>query len=148
MASRTYTHYWATKQPLSQEEWERLVPAARKIAKVCDDFASFSVQGGRQKPHVEIDSIAPFEYSTFRLVPEAAPFQHSRTNRDAFDLPVTMMLLVAKRLYPDWIKLTSDGTWEDWTDARAWCVEVFKYKDDDFIAAKQDFDELLDKEDR
>lgn len=145
---RNYTHFWATKRNLDRAEWDSLANAASKIAKVCEDFASFSVRRGMQNPHIKIDSIVPFEYSLFELVPSPVSFVHCRTNHDVFDLPVTMMLLVAKRKLPEWIKLTSDGTWEEWADARAWCREVFSYKDDDFAAAKQDFDELLDKEDR
>lgn len=145
---RNYTHYWATRRALTPTEWESLTGAGRKIAKACEDFASFSVRGGTQNPHIEIRPIVAFDYGEFKLVPEGAPFQHCRTNHDIFDLPVTMMLLMAKRQLPEWIKLTSDGTWDQWAEARAWCSEIFGYTDADFTHAKQDFDELLDKEDR
>lgn len=144
----TYNHFWATKYNLSAPDWNRLARAGRKIAEVCEDFGTFTVVRGPRNPRISIQSIAPFEHSEFVLVPESAAFVGCRTNRDVYDLPVCMMLLVAKRLYPGWIKLTSDGVWAEWEDARLWCANTFGYADRDFIDAKQDFEELLDPEDR
>ena len=133
---------------LDASEWGVLVKAARRIAATCEDFGTFSCSNGTKNPHITIDSVCPFEYSTFTLLPKPVSFVHSRTNRDVFDLPVTMMMLVAKRHYPEWIKITSDGKWDEWEEARVACVDVFGYTMADFAAAKRDFDELLDPEDR
>jgi hypothetical protein len=144
----TYNHFWFTKGTLSRSEWDVLATAGRKIAKACEDFGTFAVAGGTSNPRIEIGPVVPFAHCEFKLVPEPMAFVGCRTNRDVYDLPVTMTLLAAKRLYPGWIKLTSDGVWAEWEDARLWCREVLGYKDADFAAAKQDFDELLDPDDR
>jgi hypothetical protein len=87
-------------------------------------------------------------YGGFLLTREPQSFAYCRTNGLPYDAAVTGCLLVVKKHAPSWVKLTSDGLWEEWETARELLRTILSYEERDFSKAKIDFDELLDLEDR
>lgn len=140
----TYTHFWATRAVLPHDRWARIYRDAKRVLAVCDDLANYLFTHTQREQSIRIDTLTEREHSLFMLTPNPVSFAYCRTNGEAYDVAVTATLLMAKRHAPEWIKLTSDGLWEQWGDAVDLCTEVLQYKTADFAAAKQDFDELFD----
>jgi hypothetical protein len=144
----TYTHFWATRAVLPQPQWSKIYRDAKRILTVCDDLANYLLTDSRKEQSIRIDTLTEREHSLFLLTPNPVSFAYCRTNGETYDVAVTATLLAAKRHAPEWIKLTSDGLWGQWGDAVDLCAEVLNYQPEDFKAAKQDFDELLDREEK
>lgn len=151
---RRYHHFWATGPGNADvQAWhdltrdagklfrafpETIVPATPKRI-VTDDHQTITFTSeGREAD----------EWAVFKLTSTPQSFMHCTTNWEPYDLLVTAILLAAKRRLGSWIKLTSDGQWNDWEPARMACTDVLGFKPEDFTATHQDFIELLDPEDR
>ena len=148
MIGPRYTHYWGAFRILTDSEWYPIWSDAKKIGEFGAEFATYKARQRGEGRHITLDSLRPNEFSEFHLTAEKQAFCHARTCGEEYDILVTSVLLVAKKHQPEWIKLTSDGVWTDWEPAIELCRSLLKYQDTDFEFAKQDFDELLDPEDR
>lgn len=139
-----YTHFWATNALLEPSLWNKIVNDCRRVTKLYED----EITGLEfKKDKISFRGIDEILYDEFVLTRDSQSFVFCRTNWLPFDGLVTSCLLIAKKHAPGWIKLTSDGLWADWEISRGLLTEVLEYEINDFKAAKQDFDELLDKED-
>jgi hypothetical protein len=136
-----YTHYWATSAELpSIALWNTIRAQCNKA------LAHFPITNTSTTKKIEFDSTDdPHEYSLFTFPRAPQHFVHCRTFRTDYDLPVTICLLIIKHYAPNWLKITSDGQWEDWQPAVQFIQQHFKTIT--FFAAERDFLELLDKDD-
>jgi hypothetical protein len=147
MKRTRYTHFWATNRPLTEKEWYALSKDLKRICKTADELALILIKQVGNDSSIRVDAHEPHDGSLFVLTPEPVSFAYCCTNWEPYDVLVTASLLVAKRRLPDWIKLTSDGLWDAWSDGRALCSAILDYGVEDFERAKRDFDELLEGED-
>lgn len=117
--------------------------------------AKIQFEYDRPDPIVADDDMIRFNgvqengHETFLL--RRAPHDHfdfCKTNRKPYDTTVVACLLVAKRHFGNWVRLHSDGDWDEnpkeyrggWVAGVKLCKKVLKWVDEDFAAAKADIE--------
>lgn len=138
-----YTHYWATlKEQPSRADWATALRDIRLILKPCAHLIQFNPPYLMNQTAREIvfTPIEPAEHTTFNFTLEPQSFAFCRTDWAPYNLPVTGTLAVLKKHFPKWLRITSDGSWEDWADAREACQRVLKYTDEDLEPLKADLE--------
>lgn len=146
----TYTHFWASGPDKAD---------ARMFTRFCADVQILTKELSSLTVPNSI-GISPYgfnksiefhiphepEFGIFLLTGRPQSFAFCRTNGRKADLLVTSVLLAAKKHFKDWICLTSDGLWSDWQPAKDFCMSYLQYAEDDFQAAKKDFDSLENRD--
>lgn len=149
-----YHHFWASVGTAPVEPWALFLRDVKRLYKAFPDGVVLpnEKKGLSQDRNQTVlftgEGRDGDEWAVFKLTSQPQAFVHCTTNWEPYDLLVTATLLAAKKWMPTWIKLTSDGEWNDWDPARSACRDVLGYGDADFEAAHTDFIELLDPEDR
>lgn len=143
----SYTHYWSTGPKTTDPKlWYQYcthVSVLLREFKGLYDTHSLQVSSAGQRI-VAFRPAVPIAFGEFEITATSSPFVFCRTNRRSYDTLVTSCLLTAKVVFSSWIKLTSDGKWDEWEPAREACKSHLGFVDSQFQIAKIDFDELLD----
>lgn len=111
-----YTHYWTVTEPFTDEQWDRLCRASNiilaksgiPVAFECDD---------KRKPLVDhelirFNGVGEDGHETF-LFSRAPGAGCCKTARKPYDALVVSILSFAKKIAPDSIRVTSDGSFEE-----------------------------------
>jgi len=136
-----YTHYWWTRWPaLPAEAFDKVVHDFKKLL---PEF----VRAGVVLAGMETDGVptvctgeisfngkGPYGHEAFRLLHigerpgrDGRCFEFCKTACKPYDLAVTACLVIAKHHLGDDIEVASDGSSEDWRDAKTLCQAVLGY---------------------
>ncbi|MCZ7608453.1 MAG: hypothetical protein M5U25_20905 [Planctomycetota bacterium] len=144
-----YTHYWSRpKRALDARRFMRFVEDVRKLLAVLPERSSSAgghyadeplrIAGwdGEGEPdllvgHVAFNGVGEMSHETFRVdhvLRDVMPFKGRyaeccKTNRKPYDLLVCAALMALKRHFPE-VRVLSDGTREDWAEARMFYERV------------------------
>jgi len=142
-----YTHYWYRKPKVSQEkmkaifeDFSRILPQFSNllanwegIGKPDISELGFSFNGiGRQAHETMsfplLQDVPKYQAEDPELKGKA--FVFCKTARKPYDIAVTSLLIIIKHHLGDDIKLSSDGTNDDWLEATVLTEKELKYKKD------------------
>ena len=134
-----YTHYWEQKRPYHPMAWATLVTDVNKIlvrkmplvnGRPLALAGSFGEAGSLPQLDanmIAFNGLAPEDYETFLL--EREP-EHGggfcKTGRRPYDIMVCLVLLIAYDYAPQYIEVSSDGTYEDWEPAVTLFTQLYK----------------------
>ncbi|KAH7113570.1 hypothetical protein EDB81DRAFT_824566 [Dactylonectria macrodidyma] len=113
-----YSHSWHIVDPAS---WRNILPKLVEDSHEIIETANIRVQYIDSRPILDRERGIQFNGSgddgceDFSLSNGAGI---CKTNRKPYDLVVCAILLRAYQLAPDAIKISSDGRWEEWEEAR------------------------------
>lgn len=123
-----YTHYWKHGD-IEPQEWSVFTADVRKILRT--EIVPLAGGLGSGLPLVTDDEIRfngvaadGDDYETFALSPDATGFDFCKTGVRPYDVVVTCVLLRAVLTIPGF-QASSDGTWDEWKDARDLYTQVF-----------------------
>ena len=145
-----YTHYWYQAQMLDKETFFK---AAYDCRTVCGTLRiPLADADGMGYPNFDAEYIAlngrePDVYEAFYIdrvfslnagdTPDELGryFDFCKTERRPYDLAVQCCLIVLKHYFGDQFKVTSDGTAEDWAQARERCQVALGFGQDFTLGA-------------
>lgn len=113
-----YTHYWRTDgSELDQDKFVQLKNDAVKIVHEAVEAGidieeayetdAFYINGTKENAHEDF---------VFTRIPDE--FNFCKTNGKPYDMVVVAILIQAKKIFGDEIRLKSDGNWDDWEGGR------------------------------
>jgi hypothetical protein len=131
-----YTHYWYTKT-FAPKVWRQLIlDVGTLYANLPPEVVLTGCLKYGELPYFGEDAIwfnGKPDYETFVLhrenfsTREANVFNFCKTAQKPYDLMVCAVLLTAKYLSPDSIRLSSDGDEDDWQEAEQFVWNTLGY---------------------
>lgn len=126
-----YTHYWKTPKGLGDPtKWEAFTTDARQI--IANAEIPLGNWEGIDEPEIT-DSFVGFNgrgddgHESFILERKPLAFCFCKTNMKPYDTVVCAVLICAKHHFGEDIRITSDGTREDWESGRILFSNVTGY---------------------
>lgn len=121
-----YTHYW-NHGDIDHEAWSVFTADVRQILRT--EIVPLAGGLGEGLPvlnedEISFNGIGDDGHETFTLSPDRVTFDFCKTAFKPYDLVVTCVLLRATLTIPGF-NVESDGTWDEWKDARELYVQVF-----------------------
>lgn len=144
-----YTHYWYRKEgPGSRQLFQQLGTDAKRIIAVAESRGiRLGNWGGEESPEFNerrfsFNGYGEEAHETFSWDDDAdmkawqkqAGFEDDdvfyccKTAYKPYDAVVTAILIRAKELYGEAVRVSSDGAWPDWADGRNLYEAVFGYE--------------------
>jgi hypothetical protein len=148
----SYTHYWATGPDRADARaWRMFCADSTKFFSAYNHLiykGQYDVQHNGGDKKVVFLAEAAGEYGEFSFSANNASFCFCRTDFKPFDLLVKLLLLSAKKNFGDWLKITSDGSWDMWQDAVEICRKEINFSSEAEAAAYADFSSLRNTSDQ
>ena len=142
-----WTHYWKRESELSTEAFEKAAKDCKLVLAAIDvPFKGYQYKGepvfsareitfyGIEGQNCEPFSIKAVEAPRF---PGRPIFSYCKTEKLPYDLGVKCALVILKHYLGDQIRVMSDGTDEEWQDAKQLCLSCLGYGAD-FILDKEE----------
>ncbi len=135
-----YTHYWYRPEGHEDREAFRQLgtDAKRIIAQAERTGIHLGNWDGEGEPEfTELDfalnGVGEEAHESFRWTSEVTRepvdgewvFDFTKTAHKPYDAVITAILIRAKHIYGDAVRVESDGSWDDWADGRALYEQVF-----------------------
>jgi len=143
----TYTHFWATgPDAVPRASWQAFCKEAAILIQLHKQLIgrdNYDINMSGQVRQVYFMAEDASHFGDFRFSYDPASFCFCRTDYKPFDLLVKVILLTAKKHFKHWLRITSDGSWEEWQDAVEICRRHGNFSDLDEASAKADFDSLI-----
>lgn len=114
-----YTHYWRVNKAFTDAQWSAIIADINKILGVTRVPLRREYDEPGTKPEVNSQQVffngaGDNGHETFVLNKDPIRFQFCKTARKPYDQVVCACLIVAAKHAPDAIKVSSDGSPEEW----------------------------------
>lgn len=135
-----YTHYFTKKAAIPAKEWHAIATRAKRIIEVTTVPLAFEYDEPEEKPvadasQIRFNGVGNDGHETFLLTPdgpeqskgkydEGGGFAFCKTARKPYDLAVCAVLLVVNKFAGKIVEVASDGTRDEWADAKAFAERV------------------------
>lgn len=118
-----YTHYWTKSSPISDSEWEAILPRAREILTHAQDQLGIALSEEYDinripvvtDTEIRFNGYADEGHETFMITREADDFSFCKTARKPYDAVVVAMLQLLG-VYATGFEWRSDGNREEHAD--------------------------------
>jgi hypothetical protein len=128
-----YTHYWTLENGIEQADWNKFLEGARQIIETAKD-AGIPLQDDSAGAAIFINGVGANAHESFVITSEDVGFNFCKTAQKPYDAVVTAILILLKKELGDSIKITSDGTWDDWEGGRLLFETVFDEQPESVIS--------------
>jgi hypothetical protein len=119
-----YTHYWTLENGIEQENWNKFLEGARKVIETAKE-AGIALEDNSAGAAIYFNGVGEDAHETFSITSEDVGFDFCKTAFKPYDAVVTAILIHAKNVFGDDIKVKSDGNWVDWESGSLLYEEVF-----------------------
>lgn len=118
-----YTHYYEITGDVTVEQYAAFAVDAHEIIRTAEIYFDIPLANGwgDKLGEWQADSDAVIfngfnleSHETFAVTPDTAGFGFCKTARKPYDAVVTACLIALKNAYGDAVRVSSDGTWEEW----------------------------------
>jgi len=144
-----YTHYYYVSEKFDATLFKKVVDDFKKLLKPISDKAIVLANGmGEDEPIINYNEIVfnglgELSHETFCLESKheiqdwqkdmkkgELIFQFTKTARKPYDIAVTACLVIAKHHFGEKIRISSDGSNQEWNDGKKLCQKVLGYGQD------------------
>ena len=119
-----YTHYWTLGNGIEQADWDKFLVGARQIIETAD-AAGIALQDDSAGAAIFINGVGANAHESFVITSEDVGFNFCKTAQKPYDTVVTAILIHLKQSLGSLVVVTSDGSWNDWSDGRLLYETVF-----------------------
>lgn len=124
-----YTHYWDTPRLEDDGVWQEIIVGVQNIL-ICTGIPVGSPDGEGDAPHINNDyigfnGVGEDACESFLIRRSGQGWQFCKTARRPYDDVVTAVLLLLEHHLPGQFQISSDGSWEEWTQGRELFARTF-----------------------
>ena len=128
-----YTHYWTLEKPITEDFFESIRDRVKEIVETARE-AGIPLETNFGIDYFAINGQAEGAHETFSVNVEDNDFNFCKTAEKPYDAVVTAILILLKKELGDSIKITSDGTWNNWEGGRLLFETVFDEQPESVIS--------------
>ena len=127
-----YTHYWTLGNGIEQADWDKFLVGARQIIETAD-AAGIALQDDSAGAAIFINGVGANAHESFVITSEDVGFNFCKNAQKPYDTVVTAILIHLKQSLGSLVVVTSDGSWNDWSDGRLLYETVYDIQPESVI---------------
>jgi len=129
-----YTHYWNFTEEPSREKFIEFAEGVKHIVATAQEAGIAIGDEEYDDTKVVFNGVGADAHETFYVSVDELESNFCKTARKPYDIAVTASLILAKKIFGDIIKVSSDGNWSDWESGQLLYESVYDIQPESVFA--------------
>jgi hypothetical protein len=120
-----YTHYWNFIEEPSREKFIEFAEGVKQLVATAQEAGIEIADEEYGDDKIVFNGVGANSHETFYVSADGVDFNFCKTAQKPYDTAVTASLILAKKIFGDNIKVSSDGDWTDWESGQLLYESVY-----------------------
>lgn len=120
-----YTHYFNFIEEPSREKFIEFAEGVKQLVATAQEAGIEIADEEYGDDKIVFNGVGANSHETFFVSADGVDFNFCKTAQKPYDTAVTASLILAKKIFGDNIKISSDGDWSDWESGQLLYESVY-----------------------
>jgi hypothetical protein len=120
-----YTHYFNFIEEPSREKFIEFAEGVKQLVATAQEAGIEIGDEEYGDDKIVFNGVGANSHETFFVSADGVDFNFCKTAQKPYDTAVTASLILAKKIFGDNIKISSDGDWSDWESGQLLYESVY-----------------------
>ena len=120
-----YTHYFNFIEEPSREKFIEFAEGVKQLVATAQEAGIEIADEEYGDDKIVFNGVGANSHETFFVSADGVDFNFCKTAQKPYDTAVTALLILAKKIFGDNIKISSDGDWSDWESGQLLYESVY-----------------------
>ena len=128
-----YTHYWNFIEEPSREKFVEFAEGVKQLVATAQEAGIEIADEEYGDDKIVFNGVGANSHETFYVSADGVDFNFCKTAQKPYDTAVTASLILAKKIFGDNIKISSDGNWSDWESGQLLYESVYNIQPENIL---------------
>ena len=128
-----YTHYFNFIEEPSREKFIEFAEGVKQLVATAQEAGIEIADEEYGDDKIVFNGVGANSHETFFVSADGVDFNFCKTAQKPYDTAVTASLILAKKIFGDNIKISSDGDWSDWESGQLLYESVFNIQPENIL---------------
>ena len=128
-----YTHYWNFIEEPSREKFIEFAEGVKQWVATAQEAGIEIADEEYGDDKIVFNGVGANSHETFYVSADGVDFNFCKTAQKPYDTAVTASLILAKKIFGDNIKISSDGDWSDWESGQLLYESVYNIQPENIL---------------
>jgi hypothetical protein len=128
-----YTHYWNFIEEPAREKFIEFAEGVKQLVATAQEAGIEIADEEYGDDKIVFNGVGANSHETFFVSADGVDFNFCKTAQKPYDTAVTASLILAKKVFGDNIKVSSDGDWSDWESGQLLYESVYDIQPENFL---------------
>jgi hypothetical protein len=129
-----YTHYFNFIEEPSREKFIEFAEGVKQLVATAQEAGIEIADEEYGDDKIVFNGVGANSHETFYVSADGVDFNFCKTAQKPYDTAVTASLILAKKIFGDNIKVSSDGNWSDWESGQLLYESVYDIQPENILA--------------
>ena len=129
-----YTHYFNFIEEPSREKFIEFAEGVKQLVATAQEAGIEIADEEYGDDKIVFNGVGANSHETFFVSADGVDFNFCKTAQKPYDTAVTASLILAKKIFGDNIKISSDGDWSDWESGQLLYESVYDIQPESVLA--------------
>jgi hypothetical protein len=129
-----YTHYFNFIEEPSREKFVEFAEGVKQLVATAQEAGIEIGDEEYGDDKIVFNGVGANSHETFYVSADGVDFNFCKTAQKPYDTAVTASLILAKKIFGDNIKVSSDGNWSDWESGQLLYESVYDIQPENILA--------------
>jgi hypothetical protein len=129
-----YTHYFNFIEEPSREKFIEFAEGVKQLVATAQEAGIEIADEEYGDDKIVFNGVGANSHETFYVSADGVDFNFCKTAQKPYDTAVTASLILAKKIFGDNIKISSDGDWSDWESGQLLYESVYDIQPENILA--------------
>ena len=129
-----YTHYFNFIEEPSREKFIEFAEGVKQLVATAQEAGIEIADEEYGDDKIVFNGVGANSHETFFVSADGVDFNFCKTAQKPYDTAVTASLILAKKIFGDNIKISSDGDWSDWESGQLLYESVYNIQPESVLA--------------
>jgi hypothetical protein len=129
-----YTHYFNFIEEPSREKFVEFAEGVKQLVATAQEAGIEIADEEYGDDKIVFNGVGANSHETFYVSADGVDFNFCKTAQKPYDTAVTASLILAKKIFGDNIKISSDGDWSDWESGQLLYESVYDIQPENILA--------------
>jgi hypothetical protein len=128
-----YTHYWNFIEEPSREKFVEFAEGVKQLVATAQEAGIEIADEEYGDDKIVFNGVGANSHETFFVSADGVDFNFCKTAQKPYDTAVTASLILAKKIFGDNFKVSSDGAWSDWESGQLLYESVYNIQPENIL---------------
>jgi hypothetical protein len=128
-----YTHYFNFIEEPSREKFVEFAEGVKQLVATAQEAGIEIADEEYGDDKIVFNGVGANSHETFYVSADGVDFNFCKTAQKPYDTAVTASLILAKKIFGDNIKVSSDGNWSDWESGQLLYESVYNIQPENIL---------------
>jgi hypothetical protein len=128
-----YTHYFNFIEEPSREKFIEFAEGVKQLVATAQEAGIEIADEEYGDDKIVFNGVGANSHETFYVSADGVDFNFCKTAQKPYDTAVTASLILAKKIFGDNIKISSDGDWSDWESGQLLYESVYNIQPENIL---------------